>query len=308
MIDQYFSPEEWKRFLSTVLVVLGTVIIVALFGFIVVPGLRNANKPKVGPFVPAVQMETGWLDPGEYPAAKAFTVPPVDPATVMAPNDVLLARGKKLFDANCTQCHGATGQGDGPASKGMAPPPRDFTVTGGWKNGHGLTGMFKTLSEGLKGTSMAAYSNLSKKDRMALVHFVQALGKFPHTQDDAAALDALSKGFASAGEQVPPKIPVSAAMGRLVREGTPPAPLGSKSMKTLEDAGARVLARVVADPSRAAQTLGRATSWREGVPALARLVTPGAPHNGFGAVTRTLSADEWMALHGLLTGLVPAGR
>ena len=45
-----------------------------------------------------------------------------------------------------------------------------------------MPGIFKTLSEGIRGTSMASFDYLSKKDRMALVHYVQSLGIIP-TQD-----------------------------------------------------------------------------------------------------------------------------
>jgi mono/diheme cytochrome c family protein len=35
--------------------------------------------------------------------------------------------GKALFAQNCVACHGATGRGDGVASKGLNPPPADLT-------------------------------------------------------------------------------------------------------------------------------------------------------------------------------------
>lgn len=34
--------------------------------------------------------------------------------------------GKKLFEATCVTCHGIEGKGNGPASKGLNPPPRNF--------------------------------------------------------------------------------------------------------------------------------------------------------------------------------------
>ena len=35
--------------------------------------------------------------------------------------------GYTTYVEYCIQCHGASGKGDGPASKGLLPPPRDFT-------------------------------------------------------------------------------------------------------------------------------------------------------------------------------------
>ena len=34
---------------------------------------------------------------------------------------------KKIFAERCTTCHGASGAGDGPASAGLVPKPRNFT-------------------------------------------------------------------------------------------------------------------------------------------------------------------------------------
>lgn len=38
------------------------------------------------------------------------------------------AAGKANYDALCSSCHGPAGKGDGPAAKGLEPPPRDFAV------------------------------------------------------------------------------------------------------------------------------------------------------------------------------------
>jgi high-affinity iron transporter len=37
-----------------------------------------------------------------------------------------LRKAQALFQAQCTACHGATGQGDGPAAKGMEPAREQF--------------------------------------------------------------------------------------------------------------------------------------------------------------------------------------
>ena len=39
-----------------------------------------------------------------------------------------LRAGKALFETNCASCHGASGHGDGPAAKGLNPPPSDLTA------------------------------------------------------------------------------------------------------------------------------------------------------------------------------------
>lgn len=37
------------------------------------------------------------------------------------------AEATQIFAGRCTTCHGATGRGDGPASAGLTPRPRDFS-------------------------------------------------------------------------------------------------------------------------------------------------------------------------------------
>lgn len=292
MIDQYVSPEELRRLVSTFLVTVGAIMIFALFAFIVVPGLRNANKPPAAPAVAAPQGETGWLDPTEYPPERGYVLPPVDPKTVLTASPELLSRGTTLFQQNCTPCHGPTGEGNGPAAAALNPRPRNFTELNGWTNGYRLTEIYKTLTEGIKGTAMASYNYLSAHDRMALGHYVQSLGSFAHGPEDQAALDALAKQFASGGEKVPNKIPVSMAMIKLEAEFVAPPPL---SLPVRGDGD--LLARFVVDSARAGQTLAEAPSWKEGPPALAAAVVPGSPDNGFAVSAATLSPEQWRALY-----------
>lgn len=37
-----------------------------------------------------------------------------------------IAEGDILFQANCSSCHGSTGEGDGPASAGLDPSPKNL--------------------------------------------------------------------------------------------------------------------------------------------------------------------------------------
>ena len=45
MIERYVTPAEFKRLVSALLVVAVFISIVALFAFLVVPGMRNVNEP-----------------------------------------------------------------------------------------------------------------------------------------------------------------------------------------------------------------------------------------------------------------------
>jgi mono/diheme cytochrome c family protein len=228
-INDYLSPEELKRLASALLVVLGFIAIAAFFGFTVVPGLRYQAHDAGEAQVQAVQGETGWLDPTDYPAMARQSIPPIDPKTVMTPNPILMTRGKDLYAQSCATCHGPEGKGDGPAGTGLNPKPRNFTQNQAWKNGTRVEDIYKTLDEGIKGSSMASYNYLSKKDRMALVHTVQSLGTFDHGANDPRAMANLEKLFASAGEVIPNRIPVSRAVDALCREYAEDHPQASVS-------------------------------------------------------------------------------
>jgi mono/diheme cytochrome c family protein len=39
-----------------------------------------------------------------------------------------IAAGEILYEANCSACHGITGEGDGPASGGLNPPPGNLAL------------------------------------------------------------------------------------------------------------------------------------------------------------------------------------
>ena len=298
MIERYLSPAELKRLLSALLVVVLFLCLLMVFAFLVLPGLRNANAPAAeqssrspGP-VPGV---SGWLDPTDYPPERGRTVPPIDPATVMTPNPDLLARGKALFTGTCASCHGVAGNGDGPAGKGLNPPPRRFTQPEGWTNGYRITGIFKTLAEGVPGSSMVSYSYLSKRDRMALVHYVRSLGSFDHGAEDPKALADLTHLFASAGEVIPNRIPVPMAMVRLEQEAVPVPPLQLAS-PLVPPPGSAVLAAAVTDPARAARTLAGHPGWAASDRALAEAIVPGLPGDGFAPAVALYSDPQWQEL------------
>lgn len=304
MIEKYVDQEELKRLLSALVVILGCIIIAGLFASIVVPGLRNANKPAAPAAVVPVMGESGWLDPAEYPPQKGRVVPPVDPATLMTSSPGLVARGKSVYEANCTACHGPEGRGDGPAAATMNPKPRNLAGPEGWKNGYHAPGLYRTLSDGIAGTSMNAFDYLSRRDRMALVHYIQSLGAFPHDTASAEATQALAQELASPGETIPNRIPVSMAMAKLEAEFVSPPPL----LVDKEDQrpGAELLRRIVVDPARASQFLVHSKVWRYGYRELAGSMVLQAPENGFSTEVAALSNEEWQALQAELLRRVKA--
>ncbi len=107
------------------------------------------------------------------------------------PNPDMVKHGAKVFSQNCAMCHGAEGKGDGAAGAGLNPKPRNL-VTGPWKKGGGFIGLYTVLTEGLAGTSMAAYGHLAPSDRWALVQFVDSITQ-AKVKEDAAKIAQFAK-------------------------------------------------------------------------------------------------------------------
>jgi mono/diheme cytochrome c family protein len=127
-------------------------------------------------------------------------------------NDELVSAGKTLYTSACVTCHGAEGQGNGPAAAGLNPKPRNFTAGEGWKNGRKPSQIFLTLTKGLN--TMPAFGTLSGDDRWALVHYVRTLG--PHAGEADSAEDLAKAGVGEGGAgAVEKSIPVGVAIDLL---------------------------------------------------------------------------------------------
>src|SRR5262245_11861752 len=127
------------------------------------------------------------------------------PATTAAS----VAKGKQVYDANCIQCHGAEGKGDGYGAPFLVPPPRDLTAAQ-FKFRTTASGMlptdedlFRTISRGANGTGMPPWQYLlSDEDRWALVdyvktfdpRFVAAPARMPRPLPDAPKSHSVERG------------------------------------------------------------------------------------------------------------------
>jgi mono/diheme cytochrome c family protein len=64
--------------------------------------------------------------PGSGAAAQPAAPVQTPAATAGAGSDATRAEAEEIFATRCSTCHGASGAGDGPASAGLTPPPRNF--------------------------------------------------------------------------------------------------------------------------------------------------------------------------------------
>lgn len=86
-----------------------------------------------------------------------------------------LPRAKALYAQHCAACHGAQGRGDGPAAKGLEPPPSNFHDLDRMAQ-RSAYGLYNTITLGVEGTSMASFKQLPEDERWALAFYVANLG------------------------------------------------------------------------------------------------------------------------------------
>lgn len=86
----------------------------------------------------------------------------------------LLNQGKRLYETNCSPCHGLKGDGKGPAGLALKPPPRTFNLPfSQWTYSKGdLKKIFEVITKGIPNTAMVKWDHLSEQERWELVYFV----------------------------------------------------------------------------------------------------------------------------------------
>lgn len=105
-----------------------------------------------------------------------------------------LLLGQEVYQLRCVQCHGVSGDGNGPAAFAMYPRPRDyrrglfkFTSTP-----YGAKPMradlIRTVKTGVRGTSMPEFKLLPEEEIEAVVEYVLYLSQRGEVEDQMAGL------------------------------------------------------------------------------------------------------------------------
>ncbi len=96
----------------------------------------------------------------------------------------LVERGRERYETFCVSCHGEEGDGAGDFARFMEPKPRDFTegtfkfrTTGSGSLPQDID-IYRTITFGVKKSSMPAWFELSSRDRWALVHYVKTFSEY----------------------------------------------------------------------------------------------------------------------------------
>jgi high-affinity iron transporter len=94
------------------------------------------------------------------------------------PTPESIAAGKKLYDAQCASCHGASGMGDGKMAANIPDPKPSNLADADWKHGASDGEIFTVIKDGVKGTGMRGSASRMKPDDMwNVVNYVRTLAQ-----------------------------------------------------------------------------------------------------------------------------------
>jgi mono/diheme cytochrome c family protein len=278
--------------------------VMLLLGMLYVWNLTVIGKNAVAPTAlgdsTAFVLDIPWESP--------VTLPPVDVMKMGVPSESLVERGRELYRANCSSCHGDNGMGDGPSAATMNPKPRNFHSLQGWTNGSKVSQIYKTLQEGIIKNGMASYNFMPPADRFALIHYVRtfAQGQPVDTPEELQQLETtyqLSKGTSAPGQ-----IPIKRATELVLAESAPKAgkisALAAEALADTDNPGAKILQRVARDVPTVLTSL---VARREGIPTeedFVRMALGESRGMGFRTSVALLSAEDWSEMYGYVRRLV----
>jgi mono/diheme cytochrome c family protein len=278
------------------------IVILGGLGYLYVDNLTVIGKNSVSPVV--LKDSSAFVQ--DIAMQSARVLPPVDVMKVSMSTPELLQKGKELFKANCSSCHGDNGEGNGSASATLNPKPRNFHSLQGWTNGSKISQIYKTLQEGITKNGMASFAYLPPADRFALIHYVRSFTT-GHPVDTPQELQGLETTYQlSKGSNTPGQIPIQVAEKNVAAESVPSIARINDLVANLNDGsgnmGEDLFVRFAKDKRKAL------TALILGVPSgsvdqFIKVVSSDPVQIGFRAEVVQLSAAQWTTLFQYVNGL-----
>lgn len=283
------------------IIILG---LIAALGWFYLNNLESFTREKITPLAKLKDTAKGFED---VAIMKGNISVPVDIFKESISNPDKIAKGKTLFESNCSSCHGIEGKGDGIAGKSLNPPPRNFHELTGWTNGPAFSKMFKTLQEGILARGMASYSSLPIEDRIAMIHYIRML-KTDYPAIDQGELKELDKTYSlSSGIKQPSQIPVKMAEEKILKEDSVSLSkienivFKIKSDKT--NKAAEKFNSISFDLNRSVSAFASSKSWNENETQFVKFITTDPKSKGFKPSVISISSEDWGIIYNFIKSL-----
>jgi copper transport protein len=142
-------------------------------GWLVEEAAYRLPRPRLQPVLPLVVLVAVGIGLGLL--VSTHSDPPVSEEEARRENPVpasaeSIARGRMLFSANCAQCHGESGRGDGPLASTLSIPPANLYDHIPF---HPDQFFFGVITRGLSGVMPSFEAQLSEEDRWNILNFLR---------------------------------------------------------------------------------------------------------------------------------------
>ena len=267
--------------------------VIIILGWVYLNNLETFSRNDIVP--PYINTDTVKKE-ADLPVIKGTISAPVDIAKEIVSTPEKTAKGKLLFETNCSSCHGNEGKGDGVAGKTLNPPPRNFHELTGWTNGPSFSMMYKTMEEGIISRGMASYNNLPPSDRINLILYIRTF-KNDYPPIDQNEISTTDKIYSlSSGIKQPSQIPVRAAEEKLIEEYSSSKnkidKITDAVLQEKTDMGAAIFRRISTDIRRSVTALHNNTSWNENEARFVKFITVNPESKGFRASLPDITSDD----------------
>jgi mono/diheme cytochrome c family protein len=274
-------------------------IVILILGLIYISNLGEIARQTIPPSLPDT------TSPKQLKIEEPRTVAAVNVMELSEPTDALLSKGKGLYESNCASCHGVDGKGDGPASQGLNPPPRNYTVKQGWVNGQKISQIYETLENGINGTAMRSFDYLSPEDKFALAHYIRKTFVPNPPADSKSDLQNLDQTYNLSKERkVPGQIPVEAAMNLIIKEHSSEVNKVKETIKKISEDnsdGAVIFKNITKNPEAAIVSLINSSEWKTSKSKFVDIIVDNVNQDGFNDKVFSLNDSQWNVLYNYMS-------